>query len=201
MGSGLAEPATTAAPAGRRPEGIERLVAWVALLAAVALAVVATYGERAPALASSLAAAPGAAAPGARLGAPAPDFAVPATTGGVLGLAEFRGRPVVLNFWATWCPPCRTEMPEFERFQREQGARVVVLGIDMQEDPAVVGAFLRQYGISYRIGLDGDGRVSTLYAVTGLPTTVFVDSAGVVRDRVVGPLTYDGLVQRARRLQ
>ena len=91
-------------------------------------------------------------------------------------------------------------MPEFQRFQQQQGSAVTVIGIDLQEDPETVEPFLRQFGISYRIGLDTDGRVASRYTVTGLPTTAFIDRAGILRDRVVGPLTFDGLVQRAARL-
>jgi thiol-disulfide isomerase/thioredoxin len=115
-------------------------------------------------------------------------------------LTDFAAHPVLLNFWATWCGPCRAEMPEFQRFQEQAGSTATVIGVDLQEDGGSVQTFLRTYGISYRIALDEDGRTRARYAVTGLPTTVFVDSSGILRDRVVGPLTFDGLVQRTKRL-
>lgn len=172
----------------------ERLAVRLAIALAVALAVWGTYGERvAPAPIPGRSAA-------ARPGTPAPPFILPSARGQPVDLNAFRGRPVVLNFWATWCPPCRVEMPAFERFAREGSAAAPVIGIDVGEDAATVDDFLRRYGITYPIALDGDGQVTRAYGVNGLPTTVFVDAAGVVRDRVVGPLTYDGLAQRAARL-
>ncbi len=175
--------------------------AYLTLALAVGLAVWGTYGDPASPSTGVASSAPETAPTTARLGAPAPTFALTsATDGDTFRLADFRGQPVLLNFWATWCPPCRTEMPEFQRFVEQGGTRAVVLGVDMQEDPVTVQRFLREYGISYRIALDSDGRVAASYTVAGLPTTVFVDSAGIVRDRVVGPLTYDGLAQRTARL-
>lgn len=176
---------------------LETRIAWLTIGLAVVLATWGTYGPLGPAVAgeSGTATAP------ARMGALAPNFSVPSLQQDEpLRLEDFRGKPVLINFWATWCPPCRTEMPEFQRFHEQVVGGAVVLGIDLQEDPATVAAFLRQHGITYRIGLDTDGRMNSAYGVTGLPTTVFVDAAGFVRDRVVGPLTYDGLVQRTNRL-
>jgi thiol-disulfide isomerase/thioredoxin len=191
---------STRSESRRVMEQIERSLVWLALAAAVALTVLATYAEQLLSTNwSGLVANPEATT--VRLGAPAALFALPSVPApGLTRLADFAGRPVLLNFWATWCGPCRTEMPEFERFQQQAGSSATVVGVDLQEDAATVETFLRQYGITYRIALDEDGRVAARYGVTGLPTSVFVDRSGVARDRVVGPLTFDGLVQRTNRL-
>ncbi len=194
---------TSAAPQQvRQPRA--RFEAWairIGISAAAILAIVATYSERWP---LTLATGPLLARESAiaRLGAPAPQFSLAAVpVPSTIALNELMlGQRVLLNFWATWCGPCRTEMPEFQCFQDRSGSGATVLGIDLQEDADTVEAFLHTYGISYRIALDADRRVGARYAVTGLPTTVFVDGTGVIRDRVVGPLTFDGLVQRTNRL-
>ena len=191
-------------PAPAEPSAVWRSAApelWAVrllVMVAVLLAVWGTYGERIGGPADEN----GAEAPATvRLGATAPPFALPSARGGErITLAALAGRPVVLNFWATWCPPCRLEMPEFERFQAEHGTRASVIGIDLREDSDVVQPFLQAYGITYPIALDLDGAVGAAYRVTGLPTTVFIDASGIVRDRVVGPLSYDSLVQRMSRL-
>ena len=131
-------PADTHAPLGRAGL-LETRVAWLAICLAVVLATWGTYNPLGPAVAGEL----GTATETARMGALAPNFSVAALNGEArLRLEDFRGKPVLINFWATWCPPCRTEMPEFQRFQEQVVGGPVVLGIDIQEDPATVAAFL-----------------------------------------------------------
>jgi thiol-disulfide isomerase/thioredoxin len=87
----------------------------------------------------------------------------------------------MVNFWATWCGPCKIEMPLFvHAYERNRDAGLVVLAVDVQEEPEGVRQFRDQYGLSFPILLDRDGQISTLYRVRGLPTTFFVDTNGVV---------------------
>lgn len=128
--------------------------------------------------------------PAARVGAIAPDFTLPALDDGrPVRLADLRGRAVVINFWATWCPPCRVEMPALQQVQRAM-PDVVVLGVNQQESADTVARFMREEGLDFPIVLDTAGEVNRLYRVRALPTTYFVDAGGVIRDIVYGgPLT------------
>jgi peroxiredoxin len=132
----------------------------------------------------------GADSPAARVGALAPDFTLPALEEGrSVRLLDFRGRAVVINFWATWCPPCRVEMPALQHAQRDM-PDVVVLGVNQQESADLINRFMREQGLDFPIALDATGEVNRLYRVRALPTTYFVDANGVIRDIVYGgPLT------------
>jgi len=126
----------------------------------------------------------------------APDFSLSLLNGGTVALKELRGKPVVINFWATWCPPCRRELPALQAaFESYQG-RIGFIAVDVKEDQAKVAAFVKELGLTFPVALDTDGAVSGVaYEVRGIPTTIFVDANGVVVARHVGPLdgpTIDG---------
>jgi cytochrome c biogenesis protein CcmG, thiol:disulfide interchange protein DsbE len=130
-------------------------------------------------------------AAGAMTGERTFDFALPdARDNGTVRLDDLRGQVVVLNFWASWCPPCRQEAAAFEAArQRYADSGVTFLGVDLREDAVAVNTFASQYGLTYRLLLDGDGAVAESYRVQGIPTTLILDAAGVVRARHVGPLS------------
>lgn len=134
------------------------------------------------------------------VGEAAPAFQAAQLTGGTRTLDELRGRVVVINFWATWCPPCRVELPELDAYQAEMGDRVVIVGIDSREPERTVEPFVRQYGLRFPIVLDEDGAITAAYGVVGLPTSVILDRSGIVRERVTGPMTRDTLARRVERL-
>ncbi len=119
-----------------------------------------------------------------------PDFTLPALDGSTFKLSGQRGKLVVVNFWATWCGPCRAEMPALEAFHRSHPDDVVIVGVDVSEQKDIVAQFVRDVGVTYPIALDTSGQVSELYRVSGLPTTYFIGPDGSVRDMVIGgPLT------------
>lgn len=121
-------------------------------------------------------------APAPAVGHPAPDFDVTLVGGDSFSLAEARGTPVVINFWATWCSPCIREMPVLERTAQRYADNLIVLGVDQGEDAATIQKFLTKHGITFPIALDEEQAVGAdLYNVNGLPTTFFVDAEGVVR--------------------
>jgi cytochrome c biogenesis protein CcmG, thiol:disulfide interchange protein DsbE len=108
---------------------------------------------------------------------------------GELSLASLRGKTVVLNFWASWCAPCRDEMPLLQAgWQRWQGKNVVFVGVDAKDDRGYARAFLERYGVTYPNVYDGKASLIGRYGVTGYPETFFVDADGKVRYRIAGPV-------------
>jgi peroxiredoxin len=119
----------------------------------------------------------------------APDFTLTALGGQPVRLNDLRGRPVLVNFWATWCPACRSELPALQAAYQRYGERVAFLGLDVKEPEETVAGFAQQSGLTFPILLDGDGAVSDrLYQVRGIPTSLFIAPDGVVSARHVGPL-------------
>jgi thiol-disulfide isomerase/thioredoxin len=118
---------------------------------------------------------------------PAPDFRLRAFGGRMLALSEFRGKAVVLNFWASWCTPCRAEMPNLERLYREFGGDgLVVLGIDVLDDEPDARAFLASLKVTYPNVFDPEQTRMRRYRVAALPTTILIDRSQRQRGRFVG---------------
>jgi len=127
--------------------------------------------------------------PGSLTGAPAQSFDVRRTDGRVDSLAQHRGSVVLLNLWATWCPPCRDELPALEQFARSYAGRVVVLGVDQGESASVARDFARARGVTYPILVDLSEQYGRAYQGLGLPTTVIVDRDGHVVRGIDGAMT------------
>lgn len=107
-------------------------------------------------------------------------------------LSRLRGKVVVLNFWATWCPPCRLEMPSMERaWKKLKGKGVIFLGINVGENRDTIFEFFSQYPVSFPLPMDLDGKVIKQYPVTGLPTTYIINPEGMVTHRAVGSREWD----------
>lgn len=132
----------------------------------------------------------GSAGPRVLAGAPAQSFPVKRVDGAPDGLDRYRGRVVVMNLWATWCPPCREEMPALEQLYREyRGQGVVVLGVDQGEAPRVAAAYARGHGVTYPILIDEDQQYGRAYSAVGLPTTIVIGRDGHVVKGIDGELT------------
>jgi cytochrome c biogenesis protein CcmG/thiol:disulfide interchange protein DsbE len=128
------------------------------------------------------------------VGRPAPAFALQTLDGGRLSLADLRGSPVVLNFWASWCIPCRDEAPLLTAAAADYAARGLrVVGVVYQDSAESARDFMGRYGQTYPGLLDPDGRTAIDYGVFGIPETFFIDASGIVRSRQVGPVSIDGL--------
>jgi cytochrome c biogenesis protein CcmG, thiol:disulfide interchange protein DsbE len=130
---------------------------------------------------------------GPREGLRAPDFRLSGLEGGETALSDLRGSVTVLNFWASWCGPCRAEMPALDRLYRaEQGNGLAILAVNstVQDDRTAVAAFVDEYGLSFPILLDLTGSAGRDYGVRALPSTFVIDRKGIVR-RVLygGPLS------------
>jgi peroxiredoxin len=130
------------------------------------------------------------------VGKPAPDFVLTGTDGKTHRLKDYPGKLVVLNFWATWCAPCRLETPLLQKtYARLQTGEFVVLGVDQAEDIAPVNSFVKEFNLTYPILLDTDLAATQAYGVIGLPTTFFVDPKGIVQAKQIGMLTEGSLQQ------
>ena len=133
----------------------------------------------------------------------APDFVLMTADGASIRLSELRGKVVLLNFWATWCPPCKAEMPDLDVLHREYGSAhdFIVLGIDNLETAAAVRDFASQGHIAFPLLLDEDGVVAEqLYAVRSLPTSMIVDREGRIRDAWVGQIAKEAMLARLKRV-
>jgi thiol-disulfide isomerase/thioredoxin len=145
----------------------------------------------------------GALEPGApHKGEPAPDFALPSYDGPVVRLSDFRGRIVLVNFWATWCGPCRAEMPEIEAVYREHKDDLVVLAVnverfDAEETRRLVRDFRDELGLTFPILFDTpNGEVFKQYRLRGLPDTFFIDRDGIVREVSYGQMSREMLLKK-----
>jgi cytochrome c biogenesis protein CcmG/thiol:disulfide interchange protein DsbE len=134
------------------------------------------------------------------IGYPAPEFTLTTLSGEEFKLSSLRGTPVVLNFWATWCPPCRAELPELKAAGERYTGQVAVIGVNQVETAATVAKSARELGLTFPVPLDQSGAVSRLYRVRSLPTTFFIDRDGVIRQIQSGPLTEAVLAQLLRTI-
>ena len=125
--------------------------------------------------------------------APAFDLPRVGAEGDRVRLADFAGRPVVVNFWASWCVPCRKEMPALQAAAERLEGRVVFVGVNHQDGQSSAAEFEREVGVTYPSGYDPDGAVAREFGVVGLPTTVLVDARGRIVARSLGELTEDEL--------
>ena len=135
------------------------------------------------------------------VGAPLADFRLPDLQGRQVSLSEQRGKVVIVNFWATWCVPCRAEMPEIVRaYERYESSGLTVLAINLQEDPPEVESFVRQYATSFPVLLDRDGQVARVYHLRGVPATYIVDREGKTAAIQLGPMTAELIEQKLKGL-
>jgi len=126
---------------------------------------------------------------GLGIGDLAPDFEVQTLSGETLKLSDLRGQAVIFNFWATWCHPCRKEMPLFvETYEQNQADGLIILAINVGEDTAAVQDFVDDFGIEFPVGLDADQSLTKSYRIFGMPTTFFINRQGVIDYVVAGAI-------------
>lgn len=133
--------------------------------------------------------------PGARsnpdpvVGVQVENFVLQDLQGRSIQLSQYRGKVVVLNFWATWCIPCKDEMPLLQKYADTLKSKVIVLGVNSQEAIVDVKAFVDANAISFPIALDGNGEILRKFLVHNYPTTFFIDPNGILRDQHIGTLS------------
>lgn len=137
---------------------------------------------------------------GITIGKTAPDFELQDLSGKNVKLSDFRSKNVVLNFWASWCPPCREEIPEFQRIYRENQDKIVVIGVNLQESKENAESFVKKLGITFPILLDPNAQVKDMYNVFTQPVTYFIDANGKIVDKKFGPLTSEEVNEKIAKM-
>jgi peroxiredoxin len=138
---------------------------------------------------------------GLDIGDTAPDFQLELLTGKQVKLSDYRGKRVMVNFWATWCPPCQAEMPDMEKFY--QSKDVVILAVNLtQTEPNTqqVQDFVNDFNLTFPILLDKKIKVATTYQIRPIPTSFMMDSNGIIQHKAFGPMTYDQMVQEFEKM-
>ena len=124
-----------------------------------------------------------------RVGQPAPDFTLPGLDGKMVSLSDYRGHVVLVNVWATWCPPCVDEMPSMEKLYRElegENFEILAVSIDALGQKAVA-PFMKKYNLSFPALMDPDGTIKTLFQTTGVPESFITNQEGILIEKVIGP--------------
>ena len=143
--------------------------------------------------------------PAPEVGRAGPDFLLETPQGGTLRLSDLQGQPVLINFWATWCPPCRAEMPELvAAYETHQEHGLVIVGVDLQETNSQVLEFADEFGIVFPLVIDRNGEVADAWRlggpIEGIPTSYFLDETGVIRAFFYGPMTAESLEDRLEEI-
>lgn len=139
--------------------------------------------------------------PAPRVGKEAPDFAVTALDGQTYNLSDFRGRPVWINFWASWCPPCRAENPDIQAvYEANKDAGLVVIAVAIGEDASAVRGYAERTGLDYTIGLDTGTDIAAQYRIVGIPTHFFVDQDGILREWRIGSMSKKSMENKVEQI-
>ncbi len=124
---------------------------------------------------------------GLNVGLKAPDFELENLAGEKVKLSDFEGKKVMLNFWATWCPPCKAEIPDMQKFHMEEGDNIVILAVNIDPENDVAG-FTEQMGVTFPILLDKKNNVNKTYQIISIPTSFFIDEKGLIQNKHIGAM-------------
>lgn len=133
------------------------------------------------------------------IGKTAPGFNLAMFDGKKFDITDARGRPVVLNFWASWCLPCAQEAEELNRAQRAYGGEALILGVNVMDDREAAIEFLAKHGVEYPNGYDPEKAVHVDYGLAGVPETFFIAPDGRILDKIAGPVTFAEISSGLRR--
>ncbi|WP_331457078.1 MULTISPECIES: TlpA disulfide reductase family protein [Bacillus] len=141
---------------------------------------------------------------GTEIGNIAPNFLLETTNGQEVHLTDYRGKKVILNFWASWCGPCKIEMPDMEKFYhdtKDKGIEIVAVNATATEkDPSNVKQFLKENKYTFPVLLDQKGQAGAAYQIISIPTSFIIDTKGVIQYKHVGPMTYEKMKEYANNL-
>lgn len=140
---------------------------------------------------------------GIKKGNIAPDFELLSLDGEAVKLSDFAGKKVILNFWATWCPPCRAEMPHMEKFYEKYGKGAVVLAVNLthtEKKQSNVSTFVEDFELSFPIVMDEEGDVTGMYQVFAYPTSYMIDSQGIIQEIYRGAMDYATMKQMTSKM-
>ncbi|MCK1983327.1 MULTISPECIES: TlpA disulfide reductase family protein [Peribacillus] len=140
---------------------------------------------------------------GLKIGAKAPNFSLKTLDGEQVELSDYKGKKVMLNFWATWCPPCKKEMPDMEKYSQQAGDDVVVLAVNIDPENDVQ-AFVEDNGITFTIPLDSQSAknpVNERYKILSIPTTYFIDKEGIIRNKVISAMQLKDMERNINSMQ
>lgn len=128
------------------------------------------------------------------IGDQAPDFELQTLNGETVRLSDFKGKKVFLNFWATWCPPCREEMPDIQKISETYKDDIVILAINdtsTEKNVEAVSEFLNKRNLTFQVALDKDGKITRSYNLNAFPTSYVIDEKGVIKHKYEGQMSYE----------
>lgn len=133
----------------------------------------------------------------------APDFSLETLSGEKTNLSDYRGKVVFLNFWATWCPPCKAEMPHMQDFYEENSEEVEIVAVNLTSNDSVdsVEEFVKEYDVTFPVLLDVEGEQAEKFATITIPTTYIIDRNGIIKQRLVGPMSKDKMEELVSSVQ
>lgn len=139
---------------------------------------------------------------GVNVGDVAPDFQLQTLEGEDVKLSDYRGKRVMLNFWATWCPPCRAEMPDMVKFYKEKDIEILAINLTKAESGIQeVKDFVNEFGVTFPVLLDEELKVATQYQIRPIPTSYMIDSDGIIQYKALGALNYEMMVQEFEKMK
>ncbi|WP_165786634.1 TlpA family protein disulfide reductase [Heyndrickxia camelliae] len=136
---------------------------------------------------------------GLSIGQKAPNIKAAGFNGDSIDLSTYKGKKVLLNFWATWCPPCKAEIPDLVKFYNKHQSEFVVIGVNIESSKNQVKDFIKQYGITYPIIMDKKETISDKYQIQPIPTTYFIDEDGIIYHKQIGAVTYNELTKMLKK--
>ena len=132
---------------------------------------------------------------GTEVGMQAPDFTLQNMNEQEVSLSDYKGKKIFLNFWASWCPPCRQEMPDMQKLHEEYGEELVILAVNIGEGKSTAANFMMQNDLNFPVLLDTDKSTAQDYLVRGIPSSYFLDEDGIIINKVVGALSYERMLE------
>ncbi|WDW10731.1 TlpA disulfide reductase family protein [Priestia aryabhattai] len=134
-----------------------------------------------------------------------PNIQLETLDGKAFNLKDYQGKTVILNFWATWCPPCKAEMPDMQKFYEEyKNKNVEIIAVNLtsaEKNKEDIKRFTDEYGITFTVPLDKNGEISNQFNVVSIPSSYLIDDKGVIRRHVVGPMSYNWMVDEVKKAQ